>query len=141
VFSDAISLLLEVIERSPALSGANDLSSDELVGDLNGSLELRNGVFWRTEVRHEVVALVLVIDLESEPAVTPPIDPGYLTTIVGDNVREALDGLLKVALFEASIQDDQSFVLPHIASFGHGAESLSGPKAPSPHDRMVRISE
>ena len=60
--------------RRRALLGPEDLASDVLVRDVKGLVEPLDDVFGGLEVRDEVVALVLMIDLIGESADAPTLD-------------------------------------------------------------------
>src|SRR5918996_2059312 len=123
-----VTLLSAITTYLPGLLRPNDLAADELVGDAQGALQLRDRVLRSFERGHEVVALVLVADLVGEPAIPPPIDVRHLASVVPDEGAEPVHGFLDVALVEARVHDDHGLVISHASSSGlephRGAEAL-----------------
>src|SRR5918992_2582764 len=113
-----VTLLSAITTYLPGLLRPNDLAADEFVGDAQGAFELRDRVFGSLERSHEVVPLVLVVDLVGEPAIAPPIDIRDLAAVLPDERAEPVHGFLNVALVEARVHDDHGLVISHASSSG-----------------------
>src|SRR5918996_572622 len=106
------------IHRLARSGRLEDLSSYVLVGDLENSAKRLHGILGGVEFGDEVVALVQMVDLVGEPPGSPTINCRNLTARFRNCTQEAIDGLLDVALFKASIHDDHGLIFPHSSSSG-----------------------
>src|SRR3712207_4123470 len=90
---------------------------------MQDALELRDDARVGGELHDDVVALVLLVDLEGEPTTAPPIDVADLTAAVGDGSGDPVQRRGYDRFVGLRGQDEHDLVLPQCPT----SSGLSGP--------------